>query len=986
MERLKSNPESYEETKRKQRERYHKNKRLVKDLTPKEKYNANLIWRLRKRELKKKKQMVERVIQNTPPSSPRTDSRLRGLNWDENLVSPRHSPAARLRSTRSRASRSSISGTPPPGTAPPAATSSASPLPNSLPPASPLPDIMPSITPPPATPPLATSPSIMSSLAFSTPLLPLDFSPLPETPPQAFSPTTTPASSSPLTIISSSDAPPASRLPRPTSSSAKARGRKKVKKDRSKVYRENEKLKEQNEKLKKKCDKYKKRSQRQSKTGKITKKTDDLRYEVLSKAIKKTFKETKSRRERQIIKNIFSTVEVNDSRIKKKLLKENLGIDKVVKNKYCLDRATLLKKKIKDFFLRDDITRASAGKKETVTKDKIKIQKRYLLDTLKNLHQTFKRENPDLHCSYFYFTQNKPFFVVSATVDARDMCMCKTHTNFAYKAIALRKRGITGTDDPNILIQSTVCNADLKDCMYGICDKCRNKKITYDIQKITGLIKWTEWTRKEEKYEKDGKMMKAIRNIREELNEDANVFMTKFEKDLAAFKKHVFNIKSQFRSFRHCLEQIQPNECIIIADFSENYNCKYHKEIQHHHFAGSRNQISLHTVVVYTFDNQTPEGHKVHSFCTVSASNIHQPAAVWCHLDPILKWLRAEFGSVDTVHFYSDGPSTQYRQKQNFYLMTTKFFDYGFRAMTWSFFEAGHGKGPADGVGGFLKRTADKIVANGEDIADVFQFYNKLNDVSKIKLFMIEEKDIHDLQKTLPTNIPRLIGTLKVHQVFSDCNELLKYRDLSCFCEEGVSGKRGFCLCLEPKMYDLRNGCNNTNNYKASSIQSDVDVENRDEAQESVETAKSSDDDEPLSVLKMIKELQDITNKRRKSIYEEVYGHSSDDEQPCSSYDKENSKIAVGEFLLVNVYADSAKKKTYTYVCKTLTDVEEDGEIKVMFLRVVDKNATRFRLDENDICYVDCEDVIQRLPNPEVVKRGHRVYYQFRNSVNIFEK
>lgn len=54
--------------------------------------------------------------------------------------------------------------------------------------------------------------------------------------------------------------------------------------------------------------------------------------------------------------------------------------------------------------------------------------------------------------------------------------------------------------------------------------------------------------------------------------------------------------------------------------------------------------------------------------------------------------------------------------------MCTKLFDYGFERMTWSFFEAGHGKGPADGVGGFLKITADIIVAKGQDIADALNF------------------------------------------------------------------------------------------------------------------------------------------------------------------------------------------------------------------------------------------------------------------------
>lgn len=95
----------------------------------------------------------------------------------------------------------------------------------------------------------------------------------------------------------------------------------------------------------------------------------------------------------------------------------------------------------------------------------------------------------------------------------------------------------------------------------------------------------------------------------------------------------------------------------------------------------------------------------------------------------------------------------------------------------------------------------------------------------------------------------------------------------------------------------------------------DVDIANND-ASQNLERAKPSDDNDQLIVLQITKELQDIFNKRRKSIYKEVYAHSSDDEQFCSSYNKENSKIAVGD-----------KKETFTYACKThVSDVEVDGE------------------------------------------------------------
>ena len=45
--------------------------------------------------------------------------------------------------------------------------------------------------------------------------------------------------------------------------------------------------------------------------------------------------------------------------------------------------------KVKTFFWRDDVSRMTTGKKQIKTMKKIKMQKRFLIDTLKNLHRRF---------------------------------------------------------------------------------------------------------------------------------------------------------------------------------------------------------------------------------------------------------------------------------------------------------------------------------------------------------------------------------------------------------------------------------------------------------------------------------------------------------------------------------------------------------------------------------------------------------------------
>ena len=70
-------------------------------------------------------------------------------------------------------------------------------------------------------------------------------------------------------------------------------------------------------------------------------------------------------------------------------------------------------------------------------------------------------------------------------------------------------------------------------------------------------------------------------------------------------------------------------------------------------------------------------------------------------------------------------------------------YDYGFTYCTWSFFEAAHGKGAADGIGGVIKRTLDAKIAQGKDISNAETAFDILKSENKnIKLFYISSLNI----------------------------------------------------------------------------------------------------------------------------------------------------------------------------------------------------------------------------------------------------
>ncbi|OWR42782.1 hypothetical protein KGM_211517 [Danaus plexippus plexippus] len=165
-------------------------------------------------------------------------------------------------------------------------------------------------------------------------------------------------------------------------------------------------------------------------------------------------------------------------------------------------------------------------------------------------------------------------------------------------------------------------------------------------------------------------------------------------------------------------ENLTLSEAVIRVDFSEKYALKYAEEIQSLHFGGSRQQTSLHTSVIYTQHFSVGAIQPV-SVCTISRCIRHDVAATWAHLIPLIQRALDINPFNTTIHFLTDSPVSQYRNKYMFYIITTIQNDFDFISrITWNYTEAGHGKGAPDGVGAVLKRTADKMVSYGRDIGN----------------------------------------------------------------------------------------------------------------------------------------------------------------------------------------------------------------------------------------------------------------------------
>ena len=64
------------------------------------------------------------------------------------------------------------------------------------------------------------------------------------------------------------------------------------------------------------------------------------------------------------------------------------------------------------------------------------------------------------------------------------------------------------------------------------------------------------------------------------------------------------------------------------------------------------------------------------------------------------------YPDLKVIHYLTDSPASQYRNKTMFYLISHYPEIFHVRA-TWDFLEAGHGKGSRDGLGASVKRSVD---------------------------------------------------------------------------------------------------------------------------------------------------------------------------------------------------------------------------------------------------------------------------------------
>lgn len=609
----------------------------------------------------------------------------------------------------------------------------------------------------------------------------------------------------------------------------------------------------------------------------------------------------------------------------------------VLPKKPCVSLSEDQKNCVVDFFCQDDISRQAPGIKDYSTiKDKDgtkqKIQKRHLVMTVGEAYQEFKKGFPDLKVGKSKFYSLRPSHVLLHSATPHNVCVCKYHFNVIdlTQSIAKVIPGFPKTHKD--LLRTVSCDMPNEKCMYGQCSKCGQIDLKdifsdNDHEDLKKEISWKQW---EEDDSGHPSLKKHVGTC--------EAALTKLEQKLGHFKKHCYVKKTQSDYVKKLKQDLSVGKAILQFDFAENYSVVTQDEIQTAHW--SHSQITIFTCCLW-LPNQP-----VQSFAIISDDKSHSKFSVWTFLKNIITNIKIT-NDIDYLCLFSDNCAGQFKSK--FTLSNLCWFetDFGLNA-EWNFFSSSHGKGAMDGVGGVVKRTVwTAVKARKVLISDARDFYEYASkNLKSINCMFVGKEEVEGNIQMLEKRWENVKAIPDIQQ----CHHFQPYDKTDL-----LISKTSISLMLRVTVF-------------------------------------KTDQDQPTNL-----------HTKRRLVYSEVYSSTESSESDCEQTVEDNpqvptykitrSDVKSGVFVLVEVCcvrpAGNKKpklQKKFTYVGVCQDEVDDEGDVKIMFLKSTSQDGKTFKDSGEDISFVKFEQITCKLPVPDLKPQGNRLYYQFSGSVSVFEK
>ena len=361
---------------------------------------------------------------------------------------------------------------------------------------------------------------------------------------------------------------------------------------------------------------------------------------------------------------------------KVKLAKKHVFSREKLQERSKTRKAATIRRKIREYLKRPENSYCLPSKK-----DQVRGEGSYALcDTLRNLHSKFINDHPAMAVSFSTFCKARPKHVKLCKFCLRNICLCRRHANMALKL-----------DASKVLPKSTSAVLTMtKEEIEGKFEGCPTTDFKYHswqiVQKVHKGKNIGRWN------------LVETSTTPEKLKEE-------ILSELDDFKAHCLRVETQYSQLRILKSNLSSGvDATIQVDYAENWNIVFFNEISAAYY--DKNQITIHPMVVHIrgADNEV----NVLPFVGVSSIMSHAFPTNFCFLSRLMAILKEEFPSLRFVHLISDSPSSQYRNRGVVHFIA-KFQSLFNMEAFWSWLEAGHGKGPCDGVGGGIKKTCRQL-------------------------------------------------------------------------------------------------------------------------------------------------------------------------------------------------------------------------------------------------------------------------------------
>ena len=437
-----------------------------------------------------------------------------------------------------------------------------------------------------------------------------------------------------------------------------------------------------------------------------------------------------------------------------------------------------VKSTVTEFYRSDEVSRIMPGKKDCVVvrneHGKDKIQKRLVLNNLKELFQKFKEKNPGLKVGFAKFAMLRPSeCVLAGSGGTHSVCVCTIHQNVKLMMFGSKMPQIAELPSYHVIAR-IVCNPAQPACYFRTCESCPSIEdfktellSAYELEDIDEIQfkRWTSTDRSE--------LSSMVLPLEE--------FINQFCERAVKLVRHDFIAKAQSQFLKNKKDEIGEGEFVIIGDFSENYSFVVQDAAQGFHWNCS--QATIHPWVYYFKSDDGKLNHD--SFTIISECNTHDVVSVHLFQRMLIEHLKSSFGNVKQLYYFSGGCAGQYKNCKAFINLCRHKSEYGIDA-EWHFFATSHGKGPSDGVGGTVKREAtreslrrpyDSQIISPKDI---FAFAeNGLNEMKfgygTQEAYDEEERNLEERLKTAKT----IAGTQKLHAFIPISETALQVREFS---------------------------------------------------------------------------------------------------------------------------------------------------------------------------------------------------------------